>query len=65
MQQQRSYVLTIISIAIIIGGIVFVALGTVIFGGAANLSDSVIQDSLTNKTSGMKSKIMAKTLSTP
>jgi hypothetical protein len=61
MQQQRSYVLTIISIAIIIGGIVFVALGTVIFSGAANLSDSVIQDSLSNKTSGMKSKIMAKT----
>lgn len=61
MLQQRSYLLTIISIAIIIGGIVFVALGTVIFSGAANLSDSVIQDALSNKTSGMKSKIMAKT----
>jgi hypothetical protein len=61
MQQQRSFVLTIISIAIIIGGIVIVFLGTVMFSGAANLSDSVIQDSLGNKTSTMKSKIIAKT----
>jgi hypothetical protein len=61
MQQQRSYVLTIISIAIIIGGIVIVFLGTVMFSGTANLSDSVIQDSLGNKSSTMKSKIIAKT----
>ena len=65
MQQKWLNVLTIISIAIIIGGIVFIFLGTVLFVGAANFSDSFIQDSFSNKTSGGKSvigKTVAKTV---
>jgi len=57
MQQKWLSVLTIISIAIIIGGIVFIISGTVLFVGAANFSDSFIQDSFSNKTSGGKSII--------
>ena len=59
-------VLTIISIAIIIGGIVFIISGSVLFVGAANFSDSFIQDSFDNKTSGGNSvigKTVAKTVS--
>ena len=65
MQQKWLNVLTIISIAIIIGGIVFIISGTVLFVGAANFSDSFIQDSFNNKTSGGNSiigKTVAKTV---
>ena len=65
MQQKWLSVLTLISIAIIIGGVVFILLGTVLFVGAANFSDSFIQDSFSNKTSGSKSvisKTIAKTV---
>jgi hypothetical protein len=65
MQQKWLNVLTIISIAIIIGGIVFILLGSVLFVGAANFSDSFIQDSFSNKTSGGNSiigKTVAKTV---
>ena len=65
MQQKWLSVLTIISIAIIIGGVVFIFLGTVLFVGSANFSDSFIQDSFSNKTSGSKSvisKTIAKTV---
>jgi hypothetical protein len=65
MQQKWLNVLTIISIAIIIGGIVFILLGTVLFVGAANFSDSFMQDSFNNKTSGGNSiigKTVAKTV---
>jgi hypothetical protein len=65
MQQKWLSVLTIISIAIIIGGIVFIFLGTLLFVGATNFSDSFIQDSFNNKTSGGKSiigKTVAKTV---
>lgn len=64
MQQKRLNVLTIISIAIIIGGIVFVILGIILFIGSANFTDSVAQESLNNNTSsssGVKS-MMAKTV---
>ena len=67
MQQKWLSVLTIISIAIIIGGIVFIISGSVLFVGAANFSDSFIQDSFDNKTSGGNSvigKTVAKTVST-
>ena len=43
----------------------FIFLGTVLFVGAANFSDSFIQDSFSNKTSGSKSvisKTIAKTV---
>jgi len=65
MQQKWLNILTIISIAIIIGGVVFILLGTVLFVGAANFSNSFIQDSFSNKTSGSKSvisKTIAKTV---
>jgi len=61
MQKKWLNVLTIISIAIIIGGVVFVFIGTVLFVGAANFSDSFMQDSFSNRTSGSKSMI-AKTV---
>ena len=66
MEQKWLSVLTIISIAIIIGGIVFIISGSVLFVGAANFSDSFIQDSFNNKTSGGNSvigKTVAKTVS--
>jgi hypothetical protein len=60
-QQQKLRGLPIISIAIFVGGIVFIALGIGIFSKAANVSETVIQDNLDNKTSGVKS-IIAKTV---
>lgn len=62
MQQKRLNVLTIISIAIIIGGIVFIILGIVLFIGSANFSDSVLQESLSNNTSSGVKSMMAKTV---
>jgi hypothetical protein len=56
-QQHRLRGLTIISIAIFVGGIVFIALGIGIFSKAANFSETVVQDYLDNKTSGIKSII--------
>ena len=61
MQEHRLRGLTIISIAIFVGGIVFIALGIGIFSKAANFSETVVQDYLDNKTSGVKS-IIAKTV---
>jgi uncharacterized membrane protein YidH (DUF202 family) len=61
MQQQRLRGLTMISFAIIVGGIVFIALGITIFNKAANVSESDVQDRLNNQTSGIKSMI-AKTV---
>ena len=61
MQQQRLKGLTIISIAIFVGGIVFIALGIGIFNKVANYSDTAVQDYLNNQTSGVKS-IIAKTV---
>ena len=61
MQQHRLRGHTIISIAIFVGGIVFIALGIGIFSKAANFSETVVQDYLDNKTSGVKS-IIAKTV---
>jgi hypothetical protein len=60
-QQQKLRALSIISIAIFVGGIVFIALGIGIFSKAANVSETVVQDQLDNKTSGVKS-IIAKTV---
>ena len=65
MEQKWLNVLTIISIAIIIGGIVFIIFGSILFAGAANFSGSFMQDSLNNKTSGGNSiigKTVAKTV---
>jgi hypothetical protein len=59
--QSRSRGLTIISIAIIVGGIVFIALGIGIFSKAANVSETAVQDYYTNKTSGIRS-IIAKSV---
>ena len=56
-QQHRVSGLRIISIAIFVGGIVFIALGIGIFSKAANYSETVVQDYLDNKTSGVKSII--------
>ena len=61
MQQHRLRGLTIISIAIFVGGIVFIALGISMSSKAANFSETVVQDYLNNKTSGVKS-IIAKTV---
>ena len=61
MQQHRLKGLTIISIAIFVGGIVFIALGISMSSKAANFSETVVQDYLNNKTSGVKS-IIAKTV---
>ena len=58
-QQHRLRGLTIISIAIFVGGIVFIALGIGIFGKAANYSQTAVQDYLNNQTSG---SIIAKTV---
>ena len=61
MQQHRLRGLTIISIAIFVGGIVFIALGIGVFSKAANFSETAVQDYLNNKTSGVKS-IIAKSV---
>lgn len=61
MQEHRLRGHTIISIAIFVGGIVFIALGIGVFSKAANFSETVVQDYLDNKTSGVKS-IIAKTV---
>jgi hypothetical protein len=58
-QQHRLRGLTIISIAIFVGGIVFIAIGIGIFTKAANYSETAVQDYLNNKTSG---SIIAKTV---
>ena len=60
-QQHRLRGLTIISIAIFVGGIVFIALGISMSSKAANFSETVVQDYLNNKTSGVRS-IIAKTV---
>ena len=60
MQQQKLRGLPIIAIAIFVGGIVFIALGIGIFSIAANVSETVVQDNLDNKTSGVKSIIANK-----
>lgn len=57
MQKSKLRGLTIIWIAIFVGGIVFIALGIGIFSKAANYSETVVQDYLDNKTSGVKSII--------
>ena len=57
MQLHRISGLRIISIAIFVGGIVFLALGIGIFSKAANFSGTGVQDYLDNKTSGAKSII--------
>jgi hypothetical protein len=59
-QQQKLRGLPIIAIAIFVGGIVFIALGIGIFNKAANVSETVIQDNIDNKTSGVKSIITNK-----
>jgi uncharacterized membrane protein YidH (DUF202 family) len=61
MQQQRLRGLTLISFAIIVGGIVFIALGIIILDIAAKVSESVVQDRLDNQTSRIKS-MLAKTV---
>ena len=50
-----------ISFAIIVGGIVFIALGIIILDIAAKISESVVQDRLDNQTSRIKS-MLAKTI---
>lgn len=60
MQRSRLRGLAIISIAIFVGGIVFIALGIGVLNKAANVSGTAAQDYLNNKTSGtsgMKSTI--------
>ena len=49
--QQRLRGLTVISFAIIAGGIVFIALGIIILNLAAKVSQSGVQNSLDNQTS--------------
>jgi uncharacterized membrane protein YidH (DUF202 family) len=61
MQQHRLRGLTMISFAIIVGGIVFIALGIIILDIAAKVSESVVQDRLDNQTSRIKS-MLAKTV---
>ena len=60
MQQHRLKGLTIISIAIFVGGIVFIALG-ISMSSNCEFFRNCIQDYLNNKTSGVKS-IIAKTV---
>ncbi|HET6727298.1 MAG TPA: hypothetical protein VFH19_04630, partial [Nitrososphaeraceae archaeon] len=57
MQQHRLRGLTMISFAIIVGGIVFIALGIIILDIAAKVSESVVQDRLDNQTSRIKSML--------
>jgi hypothetical protein len=61
MQRHRTRGLTIISIAIFVGGIVFIALGIGIFSIAASYSDTDVQGYLNNKTSE-KRPIIAKSV---
>ena len=56
-QQSRLRGLTIIWIAIFVGGIVFIVLGSIIISIAASISGTGAQDYFTNKTSGIKAKI--------
>lgn len=56
-QKSRLRALTIIWIAIFIGGIVFIALGSIMISIAANISGTAAQDYFTNNTTGIKSKI--------
>jgi magnesium-transporting ATPase (P-type) len=63
-QLMRPIGLRIISIAIFVGGIAFIAAGIILFIGSANFSDSVAQESQNNNTSssrGVKT-MMAKTV---
>ena len=57
MQKSRLRGLTIIWIAIFVGGIVFIILGSFVISIAANISGTVAQDSFTNNTSKIKSTI--------
>ena len=57
MQKSKLRGLTIIWIAIFVGGIVFIVLGSFVISIAANISGTVAQDSFTNNTSKIKSKI--------
>lgn len=57
MQQQGLRGLAIISIAIFVGGIVFISLGISMFNKATNFSETAEQDYLDNKTSGVRSII--------
>lgn len=57
MQQQALRGLAIISIAIFVGGIVFISLGISMFNKATNFSETAEQDYLDNKTSGVRSII--------
>ena len=57
MQRSRLRGLAIISIAIFVGGIVFIALGIGMLNKAANVSGTAVQEYLNNKTSGIKSSI--------
>ena len=52
MQRSRLRGLAIISIAIFVGGIVFIALGIGMLNKAANVSGTAVQEYLNNKTSG-------------
>ena len=61
MLQSRSRGLTIISIAIFVGGIVFIALGIGVLNMTSKVSETTVQDYYTNKTSGVRS-IIAKTV---
>jgi hypothetical protein len=56
-QKSRLRALTLIWIAIFVGGIVFIALGSITISIAANISGTAAQDYFTNKTSGIKSII--------
>jgi hypothetical protein len=56
-QKSKLRALTIIWIAIFIGGIVFIALGSIIISIAANISGTAAQDYFTNNTSRIKSMI--------
>jgi hypothetical protein len=58
-QQHRLRGHTIISIAIFVGGIVFIALGIGIFSIVTNYSETAVQDYVNNQTSG---SIIAKTV---
>ena len=59
MQQHRLRTLTIISIAIFIGGIVFIAIGIGIFSKVASYTEAAVQDYVNNQTSG---SLIAKTV---
>ena len=56
-QKSRLRGLTFIWIAIFVGGIVFIALGSIIISIAANISGTAVQDYFTSNTSRIKSMI--------